>query len=376
MSIIPIRFENVSKKYRQHHFHAADGDLWALRDVSFECHDGEVLGLIGRNGCGKSTTLKLAAGVSAPTTGTVTTLKPIAPMLELGAGFHPDLTGRDNIRLNGSLLGMGRKLTKAQFDEIVEFAELAQHIDTPVKHYSSGMSARLGFSIAVHSTARLLLVDEVLSVGDKLFQQKCLTRMMQLRDNGTTIMLVSHDDAWIRNFCTRALLFDAGNLIADTNPDDALRQYDLRLYKSEGEAVTGFSIDTVEVFGPDATGQLVRLGDLNGTSLQVRIAYDASAANADWALVARVRREDGVYPTMTVGLSGPPSGVATLNLDGLNLVCGRYLMEVSIEDVLSHTVLATQVSYPFFVPGTFDPKRGYLGIINVESGWSFEEDDL
>ena len=373
MSMIPIRFDGVSKKYLQHHLHAADGDLWALRDVSFECHEGEVLGLIGRNGCGKSTTLKLAAGVSAPTTGTVTTLKPIAPMLELGAGFHPDLTGRDNIRLNGSLLGMGRKLTKAQFDEIVEFAELEQHIDTPVKHYSSGMSARLGFAIAVHSTARLLLVDEVLSVGDKLFQQKCLARMMYLRDRGTTIMLVSHDDSWIRNFCTRALLFDAGRLITDSNPDDALRQYDLRLYKTEGEAETGFSIQKIEAFGRAEDGSLYLLGDLRGTSMQVQVTYDASGATAEWAMVVRIRREDGMYSAMVVGPSGPMTGVATLDLEGMNVVCGRYLVEVSIEVAVSHSVLATQVSLPFFVPGEFDLKRGYLGVVRVESAWSFEQ---
>jgi ABC-type polysaccharide/polyol phosphate transport system ATPase subunit len=370
----PIRFDHVSKKYRQRHEHEADDDLWALRDVSFECTEGEVLGLVGRNGCGKSTTLKLAAGVTAPTTGSVTTLKPIAPMLELGAGFHPDLTGRDNIRLNGSLLGMGRKLTTAQFDEIVEFAELASHIDTPVKHYSSGMSARLGFAIAVHSTARLLLVDEVLSVGDKLFQQKCLARMMYLREQGTTIMLVSHDDSWIRNFCTRALLFDAGNLLADSNPDDVLRQYDLRLYKTEGESQHGVSIETVEVFGPTENGmEIAEIGQLRGTSLEVRIGFDASGSTVDWVLVARVRREDGVYPAMTIAPQGQAAGVAVLRLDDLKLVVGRYLMEISIEAADSHTVLATQVSQPFFVDGPFDVKRGYDGIIRVIPEWSFRD---
>jgi lipopolysaccharide transport system ATP-binding protein len=368
--MIPIRFDDVSKKYRQRHEHAADGDLWALRDVSFECHEGEVLGLVGRNGCGKSTTLKLAAGVTVPSSGTVTTLKPIAPMLELGAGFHPDLTGRDNIRLNGSLLGMNPKTIKSQFDEIVAFAELEQHIDTPVKHYSSGMSARLGFAIAVHSTAKLLLVDEVLSVGDKLFQQKCLARMMHLRDQGTTIMLVSHDDSWIRNFCTRALLFDAGRLLADTNPDDALRQYDLRLYKTEGETQNGVSIDTVEVVIPQDTPGPA--DELRGTSLQVRIAYNASGATTDWVLVARVRREDGVYPAMTIAPANDAAGVATLDLSDLKLVVGRYLMEISIEDASSHSVLATQISKPFAVPGEFDVKRGYDGILKVETHWRFD----
>ena len=287
--MIPLRFENVSKKYRQRHQHEADSDLWALRDVCFECNQGEVLGLVGRNGCGKSTVLKLAAGVTAATSGNVTTMKPIAPMLELGAGFHPDLTGRDNIHLSGSLLGMGRKLTHSQFDEIVAFAELETHIDTPVKHYSTGMSARLGFAIAVHSMAPLLLVDEVLSVGDKQFQQKCLTRMMQLRDNGTTIVLVSHDDTLIRKFYTRALLFESGRLLSDTTPDDALHQYDLLLYKVGSDSRYGVSISDVRVLGPDQQGVYAELGTLLGTSIQVHITYDARAAKDGWVLVARVR---------------------------------------------------------------------------------------
>jgi ABC-type polysaccharide/polyol phosphate transport system ATPase subunit len=365
-------FESVSKKYRQRHEDGADGDLWAVNDVSFSCGEGEVLGLVGRNGCGKSTTLKLAAGVTTPTSGKVMTRKPIAPMLELGAGFHPDLTGRDNIRLNGSLLGMGRKLTKSQFDEIVAFAELEQHIDTPVKHYSSGMSARLGFAIAVHSTARLLLVDEVLSVGDKLFQQKCLARMMQLREEGTTIVLVSHDDAWIRNFCTRALLFDGGCLLADTTPDDALRQYDLRLYRSEGENQNGVIIEKVEVFAPAPDGGMEEVGELNGTSIQVRIQYDARGAKTDWVLVARVRRTDGIYPAMSIAPELPGHGTAVLNIDDLKLVVGRYLMEISMEDAVSHTVLATQISESFFVPGPFDAKRGFHGIVKIETAWQHD----
>ena len=369
MPMTTIRFEHVSKKYRQRHEHEASNDLWVLQDVEFECQEGEVLGLVGRNGCGKSTTLKLAAGVTAPTKGRVTTSKPIAPMLELGAGFHPDLTGRDNIRLNGSLLGLGRRLTKAQFDEIVAFAELEQHVDTPVKHYSSGMSARLGFAVAVHSPAKLLLVDEVLSVGDKLFQQKCLARMKYLRDQGTTIVLVSHDDWWIRNFCTRALLFEAGRLIADTTPDDALRQYDLRLYKAQGESKNGVSIEKIEVSDPND----VPLVNLDKAAIRVRIAFDARGTAPGCILVARVRREDGVYAALCIAKDPVDhrAGTAVIDIDDLRLVVGRYCIEVSIEDAVSHASLATQVSEPFFVPGNFDMVRGYDGIIRVKHSWSF-----
>jgi lipopolysaccharide transport system ATP-binding protein len=368
--MIQMRFENVSKKYRQRHANEADADMWALRGVNFECEAGEVLGLVGRNGCGKSTLLKLAAGVTTPTTGTIYTSKPIAPMLELGAGFHPDLTGRDNIRLNGSLLGLGRRMSAAQFDEIVAFAELEQHVDTPVKHYSSGMTARLGFAVAVHSPARLLLVDEVLSVGDKLFQQKCLARMQYLRDQGTTIVLVSHDDWWIRNFCTRALLFDAGYVVADTTPDAALREYDLHLYKAFGASQQGVSIGKVEVFD----GEDRPIGELHGTSLRASIAFDASGITLPYQLVVRVRRQDGVYPAMCI-TEAPvthSTGQAVLEMDNLSLVVGRYVLEVSLEDAKTHIALATQVSETFFVPGYFDVRRGYHGIIQVESRWRFD----
>jgi lipopolysaccharide transport system ATP-binding protein len=365
-----IRFENVSKKYRQRHANEADADLWALRDISFECQPGEVLGLVGRNGCGKSTLLKLAAGVTTPTTGTVTTNKPIAPMLELGAGFHPDLTGRDNIRLNGSLLGLGRLMTPAQFDEIVAFAELEQHVDTPVKHYSSGMTARLGFAVAVHSPARLLLVDEVLSVGDKLFQQKCLARMNYLRDQGTTIMLVSHDDWWIRNFCTRALLVDSGCVLADTTPDDALTQYDLRLYKAFGASKQGAAISNVVLLDSEDSPICV----LQGTSLRTRISFDTNGITLPYHLVVRLRRQDGVYPAMCISeaMEIQSKGQAVLEMDNLSLVAGRYVIEVSLEDAKTHSALATHVSETIFVPGYFDVRRGYLGVIQVESRWHFE----
>jgi len=268
------------------------------------------------------------------------------------------------------LLGLGRKLTKDQFDEIVAFAELEQHVDTPVKHYSSGMSARLGFAVAVHSPARLLLVDEVLSVGDKLFQQKCLARMNYLRGQGTTIVLVSHDDWWIRNFCTRALLFDSGTVVADTVPDEALRQYDLRLYKAQSESQNDVSIRQVIVFNSNGSA----IGELLDASIRVKIAYDATGVGIDWLMVVRVRREDGVYCAMCIAedTKAYQAGTAIVAIDDLRLVVGRYCIEVSIEDALSHTALATQVSEAFFVPGPFDAKRGYDGIIRVQHRWTFE----
>lgn len=369
----PIRFERVSKRFRQRHAHAPDGDLWALRDVSFECREGEVLGLIGRNGCGKSTLLKLAANVTFPTAGKVTCVRPVAPMLELGAGFHPDLTGRDNIQLNGCLLGLGRRIRPSLLDQIVAFAELEQHVDTPVKHYSSGMYARLGFAVAVHSPARLLLVDEVLSVGDQLFQEKCIERMKHLRDHGTTIVLVSHDNWWIRNFCSRALVIDAGRVIADCKPEEALQAYDWRLRGLPGDQPSGVSVTLVEVLA--STGAEVTA--LQGTSVRLRVVYDAGGAQAAWLLVARVRRDDGVYCATCANenMGRSQNGVAIAEIEDLHLAAGQYVVEVSIEDASSRVPLAAQVSRTFVVlrtDGQIDSSRGYDGVMKVRSRWSFD----
>jgi lipopolysaccharide transport system ATP-binding protein len=365
-----IRFEQVSKKFRQHHANPPDGDLWAVRDVDFECGEGEVLGLVGRNGCGKSTLLKLAAGVTSPTSGRVTCTKQVAPMLELGAGFHPDLTGRENIKLNGSLLGLGRNLGASQLEEIVAFAGVEEHVDTPVKHYSSGMCARLGFAVAVHSPARLMLVDEVLSVGDKLFQQKCLVRMKQLRDQGTTIVLVSHDDWWIRNFCTRALVIDGGRVVTDTHPDEALQIYDLRLYPTPSNKVDGIAITHIEI--ADASG--LHIGALRTPSLTVRIAYEVHESVADWTMIARIRRQDGIYCASCIHRPPDrrPFGVAVIHIDELPFLLGRYVVEVSIQDAASLVSLVTGVSNPLYLEGEWDERRGYTGIVKLKHRWSFE----
>jgi len=365
-----LRFDHVSKLFRQRHEHSHDTDLWAVSDADFECREGEVLGLVGRNGCGKSTILKLAAKVTSPTKGSIFRVPEIAPMLELGAGFHPDLTGRDNIKLNGSLLGMGRHLSASLIDEIVAFAEVEQHVDMPVKHYSSGMLARLGFAVAVHSPARLLLVDEVLSVGDKLFKQKCLARMKHLRDRGTTIVLVSHEDWWIRSFCTRALLIDEGRIIADTSPEDALRIYDLRLSVVPKKRVEGFGIASIEVL--DRENQ--PLGSMQGSTLRVRIHYETPpAAEPRWQLAAYLRREDGVYPAMAVAAVPPdkPEGVAILDLANLHLVAATYVIGVSIEDAATVEPVWSQLSEPFSVWGSFDSRRGFAGVVKPQQEWLF-----
>ena len=200
-------------------------ELWPLRHVSFDIHRGETLGIVGHNGSGKSTLLRIIAGAAYPTEGHVAVRGRIAPLLSLGAGFQPDMTGRECIEINATALGLSRQEIIDRLDDIIAFAELADFISTPVRYYSSGMLARLGFSVAVHTDPDLLLVDEVLAVGDQNFQLKCTARIEQLRNDGTTILFVSHDSELVRKLCRRALWLRGGALVADGPSSEVLAEY-------------------------------------------------------------------------------------------------------------------------------------------------------
>jgi ABC-2 type transport system ATP-binding protein len=199
-------------------------DFWALRDVALDVGEGSTFGLIGHNGSGKTTLLKCVAGILRPTSGAILQRGRLAALLELGAGFHPELTGRENVYLNASFLGLSRKQTDAAFDDIVAFAELEQFIDTEVKFYSSGMLVRLGFAVAVHVDPDVLLIDEVLAVGDEAFQAKCLNRVREFQREGRTIVLVTHALDTVREVCDRAVMLDHGRIHAIGLPDDVVRE--------------------------------------------------------------------------------------------------------------------------------------------------------
>src|SRR5512138_980696 len=192
--------------------------FWALDEVSFDVAHGDVVGIIGRNGSGKSTLLKILSRIVEPTTGTVDLEGRVGSLLEVGTGFHPDLTGRENVFLSGAILGMRRTEIAEKFDEIVEFAEVSRFIDTQVKHYSSGMYMRLAFSVAAHLEPDILVVDEVLAVGDAAFQKKCLGKMGTVARHGRTVLFVSHNMGAVVSLCSRALLLDAGRLMLDSDP--------------------------------------------------------------------------------------------------------------------------------------------------------------
>lgn len=200
-------------------------EFWAVRDLNFEVERGEALGIIGHNGAGKSTILKLLSSITAPTRGEITINGRLSALIEVGSGFHPELTGRENVYLSGSILGMRRREIAKKLDSIVEFAGVRQFIDTPVKRYSSGMYVRLGFSIAAHLDPDILLLDEVLAVGDAAFQSKCLQRINELKESGKTIVFISHDLGAVERLCDRALLMQQGQVIADGLPRDVLAEY-------------------------------------------------------------------------------------------------------------------------------------------------------
>jgi lipopolysaccharide transport system ATP-binding protein len=199
--------------------------LWSLRDVSFDVVSGATLGIIGRNGAGKSTLLKILSRITPPTTGRARIVGRVGSLLEVGTGFHPDLTGRENIYLNGALLGMRRREIAQKFDEIVAFAEIARFLDTQVKHYSSGMYMRLAFSVAAHLEPDILVVDEVLAVGDMDFQRKCIGKMGRVADEGRTVLFVSHNMAAVRSLCRTAMVLDAGRIVRQGDPGTCIAYY-------------------------------------------------------------------------------------------------------------------------------------------------------
>jgi len=232
-----VKVENVSRDFRKYYQqtfkefltdrHAKNFNkvFKALQNISFEVKEGSTLGLLGRNGSGKSTLLKIISGVLTPSQGQVIRPVATAALLELGAGFQPDMTGLENIYLNSSILGRSKKDTELVIDDIIDFSGISEFIDTPVKFYSSGMYARLGFAIAIHTDPELLLVDEILAVGDAPFQKKCLDRIKQMQNEGRSIILVTHDTSTVENFCDSAVVLDHGKLIAQGETKNAIATY-------------------------------------------------------------------------------------------------------------------------------------------------------
>ena len=248
---------------------APPGHFWALRDLNLDIKQGEVVGIIGRNGAGKSTLLKVLSRITEPTEGRITLRGRVGSLLEVGTGFHPELTGRENIFLNGAILGMTRAEVRRNFDQIVAFSEVERFLDTPVKHYSSGMYMRLAFSVAAHLNPEILIVDEVLAVGDVQFRRKCLGKMHEVSTSGRTVLFVSHDMSSIRQLCTRAVMLDAGRVLVDGDPPSVTARY-------ERPAATDVAASqAISIRQPVPSGFHFTRAELRDNQGNLRHAYEA-----------------------------------------------------------------------------------------------------
>jgi lipopolysaccharide transport system ATP-binding protein len=302
--------------------------IWALRDVSFEVRQGEILGIIGRNGAGKSTLLKILAHITRPTTGTVRISASVASLLEVGTGFSRELTGRENIFLNGAILGMKRVDIQRQFDSIVAFAEIPEFLDTPIKWYSTGMYLRLAFAVAAHLQPEILLIDEVLAVGDAAFQRKCMAKMSEIERSGRTILFVSHNLGAVRTLCTRGILLDAGTIVATGPIGDIIDEYLLRGEQQHAAAVG------LPPAPPDRPG----CGDRLITQDEHGAAMGMFMIGQRWqvALEFTMRRdaEDVVVAVAIVSLEG--YAVTTCWSSSQSLAQGRYVVEFPFQLDLAH----------------------------------------
>ena len=354
-----VALDNVSKSFRVYRqrteslkealLHRRRGvydQFWALKDVSFSIEPGTTVGIIGSNGSGKSTTLKLMARILYPNAGQIAVRGRLSALLELGTGFHPDYTGRENIFLNGALLGLRREVIRRRLDDIIGFADIHGFIDNPVKTYSSGMYMRLGFAIAVNVDPDVLLIDEVLAVGDADFAQKCYERINRFRSEGKTIVLVSHDLAAVRRFCDRTIWIDRGSIRADGSPADVTERYvaDVQHHVESDDprgapprgGTREVEIARVELLGPHGEPQYLLSP---AEPLTIRISYNAKRAVPKPVFRIAILSAEGVicYETSNK-LAGKTirqirgSGSVSLAIPQLNLLEGGYLVSVTIVD--------------------------------------------
>ncbi|MBV9545421.1 MAG: ABC transporter ATP-binding protein [Chloroflexi bacterium] len=330
---------------------------WALQDLNLRLHPGDSVGLVGRNGAGKTTALRLLAGITRPTRGQVTTHGRLASLLNVGAGFHPELTGRENVLLNGVILGLSRAEVRDRYDAIVDFAGIQRFMDTPVKHYSSGMYARLAFSVAAHVDPDVLLVDEVLSVGDAAFQDASLRRMLSFAQNGrTAIVFVSHNLAAMERMCHRAIWLDRGRVAAEGPTSDVLRAY-LDAVDEEGEAVgdTYLSAERVDIL--DDTGELAQFLRAEAP-FTVRVTGAVHRDLHEPVFVVTIRGDhgplfagnmhiDGNWPTRM----GPGPFAVECAFGPPHLRPGRYQVELKVKQNVRTNYYEPRVKAHFLVRG-------------------------
>jgi len=410
MSDIAIRVKNIAKKYRVpvgNHRHDTLRDqishtiksfihndkkyrqenesFWALKDISFEVKQGEILGIIGKNGAGKSTLLKILSRITQPTLGYAEIYGRVGSLLEVGTGFHPELTGRENIYLNGAIIGMTKEDIRRKFDAIVDFAEIESFIDMPVKRYSSGMYVRLAFSVSAHLLPEILVIDEVLAVGDLKFQRKCMQYTEELRKKNATILFVSHNMFSIKALCTRVILLSGGKVHFDGSPGDAIATY-------EGDD----EIQTLDwarnSIGPDSSNWDVSITGIDtfdeygerknlfsyGERMKVRVKYKASKAIANANFLVSFIRSDEVaccnYNTTMDGFAVPTlraDGVIELLTPPLSLIAESYKILVLVRDTTFEKLYCGQGGKSFHV--RHDILNTHFGVFHEKGEWSIPE---
>jgi len=359
-------------------------DVWALRDVSLHVSPGEAVGLVGRNGSGKTTLLRLVSQIVKPTSGRVETGGRVASLLELGAGFHADFTGRENVFLNGSIHGLSRARVREVMDEIIAFAELERFIDLPVRTYSSGMYMRLGFSVAAHIEADVLLLDEVFAVGDEQFQRKCFGKIAEFKGRGGTIVFVSHDAKAVERLCDRAVLLRQGTVAFDGETSDAIAEYRrlLAADASPDELAGGLRewgtgearIAAAELLDADGDERL-QFGA--GEPLTVRFVVESAAALEPPVVSLELRDDDGVVlgaATQETAALGWPSTAGErelrFSLDRLPLADGRFHLRLALVDAAHGRLLhSLDDALAFFV----FPTGAATGTVNLAGSWSLQE---
>lgn len=389
-------FRRMASLIRNRLPESADVEFWALRDVSFEVKQGEVFGVIGRNGAGKSTLLKTLTGISAPSEGLARIYGRIGSLLEVGTGFHPELTGRENIYMNGTLLGMKTSEIRKHFDEIVDFSGVEQFIDTPIKRFSSGMQVRLAFSVAAHLDPEVLLVDEVLSVGDAEFRRKSMGKMQEVTGQGRTVLLVSHNMPSIQNLCNRVMLMEGGRMVMVDEPAKVINEYLKRTHTAPTEA----SLDLREHEGraDGSTPTLTRVRVLNGVGEEDgtvpvggTVSFEISLDTGDrtiigaWLVisvmdtndvrVAKLRTLNQYNESLT--LQGEQKYTCTWT--DCNLAPGEYRLDIEVRtsmvqgktlDSISRAVAFEVIASDYFGTGRIMHNNG--GMIWVKAHWELD----
>jgi ABC-type polysaccharide/polyol phosphate transport system ATPase subunit len=378
-----VQFDHVSKRYRIGTWGSLRGALsswlsresddgsgrqvlWAVRDLSFKLMPGASLGVVGPNGSGKTTTLKLLSNVTYPTLGKIVMDGRVSSLIELGAGFHPELTGRENIYLNGAILGLSRREITSKLDAIIDFSGIERFIDTPVKRYSSGMYVRLGFAVAAHVEPDILVVDEVLAVGDASFRQRCVQRMKDLRQSGTTLLFVSHNLHLVRSVCDSAILLVEGQVRAEGKPSQVISEYE-KMLTSAGAPTGRVALEretlqesgnmllrAVEVIPAGGGVQLV-----SHASALVRISYVAAVCQRIGRVHIAVYLEDNTLCCVADSAQGEDAGFVLDELAGegaievtfepLQLATGNYYAVVRITDAADASIIASRDSSLFTV---------------------------